>query len=361
MPNWLDVRAPLITRQLKQAGYATAHFGKWHLGNGAGAPDPGEYGIDHHRTVDTNGPGFVGEDDPDFRAKSTGLFVDETIRFIDAHRDQPFYVNLWTLVPHATLHPTEEQMKPYARFGPKRVPYKGAMQIYYATVTALDAELGRLLEKLDELQLTEKTIVIFSSDNGPEDVHVHNASHSGVGSPGPFRGRKRSLYEGGVRVPLIVRWPNRTPAGRVDEKSVVAAVDLFETVCHLTGAKLPKGYQSDGEEVSDILRGGSRERRRPLLWEWRFRVAGYPFHHSPILSVRDGNWKLLFNPDRSRVELYNIPEDEMELNNLAGADPELVERMAGNALKWQSQLPSGPLDAEAGRVTVGRPKSTGER
>ncbi len=357
MPNWLYPQAKLITRLLKDAGYATAHYGKWHLGRGEGAPDPAAYAIDDHRTVNTNGPGFEDPGDPYFRAKSTGLFVNEAIRFIEANRDKPFYINLWTLVPHATLHPTEEQIKPYRRFGPGGVPYRGAAQIYYSTVTSMDAELGRLLAKLDELKLADDTIVLFSSDNGPEDLHIRNASHSGIGSPGAFRGRKRSLYDGGVRVPLIVRWPGKVQSGRVDEDSVVAAVDFLPTLCHLAGVELPDNYAADGEDVSDILAGKTRGRSKPIMWEWRFRVAGYPIHHSPILSIRDGDWKLLMNPDSSRVELYDVTKDRMELNNLASHQPDVVKRLSKQVLDWQATLPKGPMDATAGEVNYGWPES----
>jgi N-acetylgalactosamine-6-sulfatase len=348
MPNWLDPSVPTLPRLLKQAGYATAHFGKWHLGSGEGAPDPGAYGIDDHRTVNSNGPGWE-EPDSSFRARSTAAFVDESLRFIKANRDRPFYVNLWTLVPHATLNPTAEQMRPYARFQPGNVPHKSAAQVYYASVTDLDAQIGRLLEGLDELGVAENTLVVFTSDNGPEDIHISNAGHSGVGSAGPFRGRKRSLYEGGVRVPFIVRWPGRTPAGKVDDASVVAAVDFLPTVCKAAGVKLPADMQVDGEDVSDVLQGQSRPRNKPLLWEWRFRIAGEVFHHSPMLAIRDGDWKLLMNPDGSRVELYDIPRDPTQLRNLADKHAAVVERLASQVLAWQKTLPEGPADAAAGK------------
>mgnify|MGYP006294838373 CR=1 FL=1 len=351
MPNWLDPKAAAVPRLLQQAGYKTAHFGKWHLGSGAGAPGPSAYGIDVHRTLNSAGPGYEEEQKaPYFRARSTGLFVDDALEFIEAAGDRPWYVNLWTLVPHATLHPTEEDMKPYRRLAPAaRLPYKGALQIYYGTVTALDRDLGRLLARLDELGQAENTVVVFSSDNGPEDIHIRNAVHSGVGSPGPFRGRKRSLYEGGIRMPLIVRWPGHVPAGRVETEAVLTAVDFLPTVCRLAGAAVPDGYAGDGEDVSDILLGKSRPRTRPIFWEWRFRVHGYTIHRPPMLAVRDGPWKLLMNPDRSRVELYHVPSDPSEVDNRASAHPEVVERLAGPLLAWQKTLPEGRVEDAAGK------------
>jgi N-acetylgalactosamine-6-sulfatase len=349
MPNFLDPAAPFLPRLLHDGGYATGHFGKWHLGSGEGAPKPDAYGFDAHRTVNSNGPGWADESDPGFRARSTALIVDEAIRFIEQNRARPFFLNAWTLVPHATLNPTEEQMAPYRRLAPGKVPHKGAMQIFYSSVTDLDTQVGRLLGRLDELGLSDNTLVLFSSDNGPEDIHIVNASHSGVGSPGPFRGRKRSLYEGGVRVPFLARWPSRVKAGRVDTRSVLTGVDFLPSLTNLAGVTPPGGYRADGEDISDILTGPSRPRRQPLYWEWRFRIAGYNVNRSPMLAVRDGNWKLLLNPDRSRMELYDIPHDPAEMTNLAAHKPKITGRMAKMALDWQKQLPAGPRDPEAGR------------
>ncbi len=349
MSNWLDPKVPNVAALLRGAGYATAHFGKWHLGNGPGAPEPTAYGFDDARTMVSVNPGWA-EPPETFWAKSSAAFVDEAVRFIRANRDKPFYVNVWTLVPHAPLNPTDEQMKPYERFSwGQGVRHKSAETIYYAAVTDLDTQVGRLLDELERLGLADNTLVVFSSDNGPEDIHITNAGHSGVGSAGPFRGRKRSLYEGGIRVPYIVRWPGRVPAARVDDVSVVAGVDFLPTVCRLAGVDVPAGHALDGEDVSDILLGRPRARRGPLMWEWRFHVFGEPFHRSPILAIREGDWKLLMNPDRSRVELYDIPRDPTQLNNVAEKHADVVERLSAKGLAWQKTLPPGPLEPSAGR------------
>ncbi len=348
MPDWLDPEAHTVTRLLQDAGYVTGHFGKWHLGSGDGAPDPGEYGIDEHATRSSSGPQLTGTNDPYFRAKSTAQIVDRTIQFIEKNRDKPFYVNAWTLVPHATLHPTDEQMKPYQRYAPQGVPYKGAKQIYYASVSDMDHQIGRLVKRIDELGLAGNTVIAFSSDNGPEDFDIRNAVHSGIGDAGPFRGRKRSIYEGGIRMPFIVRWTSRTPAGKVDDKNIVAGVDWLPTVCSLAGVRLPAGLNPDGEDMSQAILGKPQARSKPLMWEWRFRIFGDMAHKSPMLAIRDGKWKLLMNPDRSRVELYDIGNDPTELDNLADQNPRIVRELSERLLEWQKTLPAGPVDDLAG-------------
>jgi N-acetylgalactosamine-6-sulfatase len=361
MSQFLDPKVPNAAALLKSAGYATAHIGKWHLGSNSGGPDPGAYGFDFVGTSEkggANGP----EDNQFFRAKSTELFVNEALKFFEANKDKPFYLQLWTLVPHATLNPTPEQMKPYARFraGGPNFPHASAAEIFYASVTDLDAHIGRLLDGLDKLGLAKDTLVLFSSDNGPEDIHIGNAGHSGIGSAGPFRGRKRSLYEGGIRVPGIIRWPGKVPAGKIDDTSVVAAVDWLPTVCKLAGVTIPASHKPDGEVMADVFQGQSRTRTRPLLWEWRFRIAGEPFHHSPQLAIREGDWKLYLNPDRSRVELYDMKRDLTQLNNLADKQLDLVARLSEKALAWAKDLPPGPTDPDAGKMNAplpGQPKA----
>jgi arylsulfatase A-like enzyme len=194
MSQFLDPAVPNVARVLKSAGYATAHIGKWHLGSNSGGPEPDAYGFDFVGSTERGGADGP-DDDPYFRAKSTQLFVDEALRFIEQHKDQPFYLQLWTLVPHATLRPTDEQLAKYANLTPggKGFPHNSAMQIYYAAVTDLDAQLGRLFDGLKTHGIDEQTLVLFTSDNGPEDLHIRNAGHSGAGSAGPFRGRKRSM------------------------------------------------------------------------------------------------------------------------------------------------------------------------
>jgi len=356
MSNWLEPSVPNLATTLKGAGYATAHIGKWHLGSNSGGPQPDKYGFDFVGSSERDGANGLGED-PHYRAKSSALFVDEAIRFIQEHKDGPFYAQIWTLVPHATLNPTLEQMQPYARFraGGPGFPHASAAEIFFSSVTDLDTQLGRLFKALDDMKLADNTVIVFSSDNGPEDIHIGNAGHSGIGSAGPFRGRKRSLYEGGIRVPGIVRWPGHIPAGRIDKTAIVSGVDLLPTVCGLAGVTIPAGHALDGENLSDVWLGAARPRSRPLMWEWRFNITGEPFHKSPQLAIRDGDWKLLMNPDRSRVELYAITTDLTQLVNVAEHHPDIVERLSKEVVGWAEKLPPGPRDPTAGQMKLPMP------
>jgi len=365
MPQYLAPNRPTLVSDLKRAGYATAHIGKWHLRNNVAAilgrepdtdqgqgPTPEDYGFDFVGSGEPFG-GAGPKDDPYHRARSSRVFIDEAIQFIGKQPHRPFYVQLWMLLPHARLNPLPEQLKPYAHLRPGAdFPHHSAAEIYLASVTDLDQQIGRLLATLDTLGIADNTLIVFTSDNGPEDIHVVNAGHSGVGSTGPFRGRKRSLYEGGIRTPFIVRWPGQFPAGRTDDTSVISALDLRPTLSTLAGIALSPGRVADGEDVSDILKGKARSRTKPLFWEWRFPIIGDAVHQSPRIAVRDGDWKLLLNPDRSRVELYALRVDPSELTNLARERPEVVTRLAAFAMTQKEQLPPDQPDSKDGAPPV---------
>jgi arylsulfatase A-like enzyme len=378
MPNWLDPEVTTLPDLLKTVGYATAHFGKWHLGSGPGAPPPTDYGFDVARVVNGNGPALGNEaKDSFFRAKSTAMIVDETIAFIRAHQDSPFYINVWALLPHALLKPTPDQLAVYAdlqpkaddpAFGPWMRKYlagaedlRSQMQVYCASLTDLDTQIGRLLDALNEMRLADNTIIVFSSDNGPEDYRVRNAANAGVGNPGNLRGRKRSMYEGGIRTFGLVRWPGKVPAGRVDRTSVVSAVDFLPTIASLAGVKLPGDLAPDGEDLSALWRGQtSSPRTKPLYWEWLFNVQGAQDGYlPPRLAIREGDWKLFVNHDGGDAQLYDITNDPGESEDLAAEQPERVKSLTDKAMTWVKTLPpSAARDtaAAAGQPADPRPK-----
>jgi N-acetylgalactosamine-6-sulfatase len=250
-------------------------------------------------------------------------------------------------------------MAPYAQYRAQARGFSTPAQIYYGAVTDMDHHLGRLIQTIDELGLSKETVIVFSSDNGPEDIHVINATHSGVGSSGPLRGRKRSLYEGGVRVPFIVKWEGHTPAGTVDTKSIVSAVDLLPTFCSLAGIELPDGYHSDGQDMSQVFSGKSVQRDRPLLWDWTATQSGYTSNKSPGLGLRSGKWKFLMNPDGSRQELYDFEADPqcMELDNLADRYPDEVKRFSKIVREFKASIPQGVPQEDAGSNAYPMPSS----
>ena len=361
MPDWLDADVTTLPDLLKQAGYATAHFGKWHLGGGEGAPAPEAYGFDVSKTVNSSGPSLGDEGkEPYFRARSTALIVDETIRFAQANKDRPFYVNLWTLVPHALLKPTPEQLAVYADLKPraddpafgdwmqkylgKAKDLRSQMQVFAASITDLDTQVGRLLDALDQLGLTNDTLIFFSSDNGPEDYRIGNASNAGVGSTGPLRARKRSMHEGGIRTFGIVRWPGKVPAGRVEETAVSGGVDFLPTIAALAGVKIPTALAPDGEDKSALWLGAAATpRRQPLYWEWISGVQGpEDGYMPPPLCVRDGPWKLFVKHDGQGAQLFDIPKDAAEKHDVAAANPDVVKELTAKALAWAKTLPASP-------------------
>ena len=377
MPDWLDPEVPTVASLLRRAGYATAHFGKWHLGGGRSAPSPNAYGFDVTKTeTSSNGPTFAEEKDEYWRAKSTAIIVDETIKFIRDHKDGPFYVDLWTLLPHAPLKPTPEQLKPYEdldpkaddpAFGPWMQKYlseakdlKSQMQVYCASLTDLDTQLGRLFSALKEMKLENDTIIFLASDNGSEDYSIFNATNAGVGNNGPLRARKRSIYEGGIRTFGLIRWPGKVVPGVRDEESVVGAVDFLPTICRLTGTDLPATVTIDGEDVSDIWLDKSRPRTKPLFWEWVYNVTGgkkYGYMPS-MVSVRDGDWKLFVNHDGSGVELFDVRKDIGEQHNVAAQNPDIVKDLTNHALTWVKSLPQN--DARNAATATGEAQDSKE-
>ena len=363
MPQYLDPSVVTVTSLMKQSGYTTAHFGKWHMcsADDPNVPSPAAYGIDQWKV-------YIGATDkaeegdpqwnwnvPDFHSTSTAAIIDESITFLNEKKDKPFYMNIWLHQVHRILDPTDEMMKPYEKYGMKKRndlkrTYHGIRKIYYASVTEMDKQLGRLLDYLDEQGLTENTLVVFTSDNGPENNMLPDASYAFISHTAALRGLKGSNYEGGVKVPFIAQWKGHIPANHINRETVISGVDWLPTVAALAGIELPADYTSDGQDVSTSLGGDAMEREKPLFWEWRFGFCSgtYPLHISPALAMRDGQWKFLMNHDGSRKELYDLSISTMEVDNLADRNPDLVEKFSTQLMQWQRSLPTGPIYPRAG-------------
>ena len=334
--DFLDARAPSLARTLKAAGYATGHFGKWHMGGGrdvTNAPAITVYGFDEYASTwespdphpDLTATNWIwSPQDKVKRWERTGFFVDKTLDFLRRHKDRPCYVNVWPDDVHTPWVPADD------------VPKSDSPENFRRVLAEYDRQVGRLLAGLKELGLEEKTLVIFSSDNGPLPTF------GGARAAG-LRGSKMSLYEGGVREPLIVRWPGRVPAGRVDERTVSSAVDLFPSVCAVAGVKTPDDAPLDGVDVSAAWFGKTLTRTKPLFWEYGRNTKSFKYpdgrDRSPNVAVRDGKWKLLVYANGTHAELYDLEKDANETQNLAEQEKEITARLRHLALDWRRALP----------------------
>ncbi len=340
MPDWLDPKAPTLPRFLKEVGYRTGHFGKWHLSNAEtqGAPKPDKYGIDDFAVFN----GGAGWPVPDLHATATNA-----VAFIKANKDKPFYVNVWLHESHTPHVPTLESMEKWKHLDKQK-------QVYAAVITDGDNSVGKILDALNAQGLSDNTIVIFSSDNGPESTAAKAEpnvagpnikttrydTYYSIGETGGLRGRKRSLFEGGVRVPFIVRWPGHTPADVKNSTTLFTSVDLLPTLCAAAGVKLPTDYKGDGENLFDALNGKAVTRTRPIHWEWLGMKSDPDWW--PRLAVRDGDWKLVMTHDAKRMELYYLKDDRAESKDIAKENPEIVSRLTKLALDWKATLPKKP-------------------
>ena len=345
--DFLNPTAPSLARTLKAAGYATGHFGKWHMGGGrdvTNAPPFAAYGFDEHA-----GTYESPEPHPDITATNwiwsprdkvkrwdrTAFFVDKTLDFLQRHKGQPCYVNLWPDDVHTPWVPGQERLGLYPSGPVEERKFRAVLDEY-------DRQMGRLLEGLKQLGIEGRTLVIFTSDNGP--LPSFRGSRSGG-----LRGSKLSLYEGGIRMPFIVRWPGHAPAGRLDDQTVLSATDLFPSLCALAGVKLPKNVAFDGEDLSAALLGTPIARAKALFWEYGRNTNSFAFpkgaDRSPNLALREGDWKFLINADSTDPQLYDLKSDPREAANLTSANPEVVDRLKEKALAWRKALPRMRLNA----------------
>lgn len=339
--DFLDPQAPSLARSLKTAGYATAHFGKWHQGGGRDVVDPpkfAEYGFDE-RASTWESP----EPHPDITAKDwiwspedkvkrwdrTAFFVDQTLDFLKRHPEQPCYVNLWLDDPHSPWVPSDEVLAAQPA-GPEQERKLRAVLI------EMDRQIGRLLAGLKETGADKRTLVIFTSDNGALPTFQGRRS-------GGLRGSKLSLYEGGIRVPFIAWWPGKVKAGRADDQTVISAVDLFSSICSLADATLDEGYKSDGEDLSAAILGSKASRSRPMFWEYGRNEEAFKYpegrDRSPNVAVREGQWKLLIKANGLGAELYDLAADPKETTNVAAQYPDITQRLSLAALQWRNSLP----------------------
>ncbi|RPD41673.1 N-acetylgalactosamine-6-sulfatase [Chitinophaga barathri] len=341
--DFLDPAAPSIARFFKKAGYATGHFGKWHMGGGRdvkNAPGFEQYGFDEHAsTYESPQPDpfltatdwIWSDKDSIKRWDRTKYFVDKTLDFLGRHKGQPCFINLWPDDVHTPWVPRKdpENTGTYPANRDGQAAFTLVLKEY-------DAQIGRLLDGLKKLGIEENTIIIFTSDNGP--LPTFNGSRA-TG----LRGSKLSLYEGGVCMPFIISWPGHIPAGSIDSSSAVSALDMIPSLARLGSISLPKDYPGDGIDRSKVLLGKPAKRNKVIYWEYgRNNIAfAYPKgnNKSPNLAVRSGDWKLLMNSDSTDIQLYNIKKDPSETNDIKDREPAIARNLKDQLLQWWGSLP----------------------
>jgi len=315
----LPLEAVTIAEVLKEQGYTTAHIGKWHLGGQGYMPD--DQGFD--KVVDRA---------RNQKDKQVTAYTEQAIEFIEENRQQPFFLYL----SHHTVHiPLEAPQELIDKYTSKPKPATGVNNpVYAAMVEHLDTSIGRIIEKLDELNLNDRTILIFFSDNGGlyQAYGGYQGERQSVTTNAPLRDEKGTLYEGGIREPLIVRWPGVVKAGTTCI-APVTSVDFYPTFLDIAGAKGDPSHVLDGESILPLLRQTGKLKRDSIYWH-------YPhYHHSrPAGAIRQGHWKLIEFFEDGRLELYNLQKDIGEKKNLAGQMPEKASELQKKLAAWRKSV-----------------------
>jgi uncharacterized sulfatase len=351
----LSPKAPSVAKNIQNAGYYTAHIGKWHLGGGrdiADVPLITEYGFNESVTqFEGLGERYLaifetfdeyknGKRDLELQSEALGRgethwvrrdectekFVDRTIQAIqNANKaNKPFYINLWPDDMHTPLEPPKDlrnDLSDKSRF--------------LGVLKEMDKQLGRLFDYIkNDKDLKQNTLIVFTSDNGPDKA---------VNTAGEFRGTKTNLYEGGVREPFIVWWPGKIQAekvGTINTSSVIAGIDLPLMFMDVAGAKPDVGVIYDGENMLDALSGKTAKlRSKPLMWMRPPDRPGYYPNNDPDLSIRKGDFKLLMDFDGSNIQLYDLNKDKGESKNLKNEKPAVTAELKKDLMAWFNNYP----------------------
>jgi len=356
----LEAEAVTVAEGLRRAGYVTGGFGKWGLGPVGSEGDPNRQGFDEwfgyncQRQAHSYYPDHLwhndrkvvleGNRDGGQQTYSQDLIAEEALAFIRRHKDRPFFCYVPFTIPHAAMQVPEEALSTFRGKWPEP-PVTGGhyarqeapRAAFAAMVTRMDADVGRILDLLADLGIDENTLVMFTSDNGPHKEGGHDPDF--FDSNGPLHGYKRDLYEGGIRVPFVARWPGRIGPGRVTDH-VAAFWDFLPTAWELAGLQPPEDI--DGISYVPTLLGGEQRPHEYLYWE---------FHEQGRKqAVRMGDWKAVYLVAADRFELYNLAEDLAETRNVAEQHPQIANRM--RRIMRQAHRPSAlfpmPFDDQAG-------------
>ena len=347
---------------LRQAGYDTCFVGKWHLNGGLDTdqPQPDDHGFDHWFA--TAGFAMPTHLDP-FNFSRNGseagpldgyacqLVTDEAVRWLDGRDDpaQPFLLVLSYHEPHEAIASPPALVDSYPATQNRNEAE------YFANVTHLDAAVGRFMDALASREFGDDTLILFTSDNGPEMVNRHPQAQRSYGSAGPFKGRKLQLWEGGIRVPFIISWPGHLDAGAVSEEPV-SAIDVLPTLCELAGVQIPDSIALDGTSLAPAFGGNHIRRSTPLFWHhyksWggpkavlrdgRWKLVGYwdgpEILRKDSATMRPGDQALIRSAKLIRFELFDLETDPGERRDVASEHPEIV-----TALRDQMQRLYGEI------------------
>ena len=340
-----------VATLLKNAGYDTAHVGKWHCNgkfNSDEQPQPGDHGFAHWYSTQNNAApshenpnNFVrnGEEVGPQQGYSCQLVADEAIGWLKGTRnaEQPFFLFVCFHEPHEPVASPQKLVDSY-----REVAQNEDQAQYFANVTNMDAAAGRIVSTLDELGLGEDTLVLFTSDNGPETLNRYRGARRSYGSPGDLRAMKLWMYEGGIRVPGILRWKGRVQPGQKTDEPF-CGLDVLPTLCELADVAVPQDRACDGASAVSVLAGQPVQRARPLYWHY-YRALGVP-----KAAMRIGDWMILGHraagPDTpgrnvepasmaviaaeelTQFELYNLKSDLAQQHDLAEANSQRLQEM----------------------------------
>ena len=347
---------------LKSAGYATAMFGKWHLGE-QGDYHPSKRGFDE--AIVSMGQHFDFKTNPETPYPDgtylADFLTDKAVDFIGRHKDGPFFLYL----PHFGVHsPYQAKEDMIADFKDKPPAGGHHDPTYAAMIASVDQSVGRVVAKLDELGLADNTLVLFSSDNGGVGGYARAGimKNNGVTDNAPLRGGKGMLYEGGHRVPFIFRWPGKVAAGSTCPTPILS-VDLYPTFVDLAGGTPPEGTTLDGVSVLSLLTGGGLDRGATY---WHFPgylgASGDSWRTTPVGVIRDGDWKLLEFFETGGLELYNLRDDLGETDDLAARMPDKVKALHAKMLAWRQEVgaPMPKPNTAAGEPPKAKAKAKGK-
>ena len=341
----LDTNTVTMAEALRQAGYTTAHFGKWHLGNGRYAPEHQGFDVADEASWRQKRSHFM----PDTGEYMADYLTDRAVEFLQGHGDTPFFLYL----SHYGVHtPIESRPEKIEKFSQKEGDEYHFDPTYAGMIESIDESVGRVMAALEEQGRAENTVVVFFADNG---------GYGPITKMHPLRGAKGMLYEGGIREPLIVHWPGKIEAGSTSETPVIG-IDLYPTFLDLAGVSFGSAYALDGVSLRPILTGAGNLDREAIYWHFpayleAYRDSEVPWRTTPAAAIRSGDYKLIEFFGEDRVELYNLRDDIEERNNLADTMPEKVDELYGMMTAWRQQV-SAPVpstlnpefDAEAYEV-----------